>query len=106
MEKMTWKELEKKEKKIMTWSEMHNLFMKHNDTNTDKILIGYVVYKASNWPDKNFDERTRTYEVCSGDNGFKPGKISNCIYGDCMDGIDVGVRLDWYKWDVEYCYMV
>ena len=36
---------------------------------------------------------------------IKKGKISNPIFAECLDGIDVGVRLDWYDWDVEYCYM-
>jgi len=106
MGRMKWDELQKKEKKIMTWAELYNLFMDHNDKNPDQKLFGYVVFKESNWPGKNFSEQARTYEVCSCDWGFMPGKISNAVYGDCLDGTDVGVRLDWHDWEKEYCYMV
>lgn len=90
----------------MSWSEMVRLFMEHNETNPDETLVGYVVYKASNWPEKEYSEQERTYAVYSSSNGFFSGKISNCVYGDCLDGRDLGVRLDWYDWKKEYCYMV
>lgn len=42
---------------------------------------------------------------------FRPDAISNSIWGSSIDGLDVGVRLDWYlwgnefNWKVEYCYI-
>ena len=34
-------------------------------------------------------------------NYFREGKISNSLFGDCLDGKDVGIRLDWYNWTIE-----
>ena len=67
-------------------------------------LAGVIVYKASNWP-KAYSELERSYRVWNCNPYFHDGKISNRLSGDCLDGTDIGVRLDWYKWDVDFCYM-
>lgn len=67
-------------------------------------LAGVVVYKPENW-DKPYTERSRSYEVWNNNRAFQDGKIANSLFGDCLDGTDRGVRLDWYRWDVDYCYM-
>jgi hypothetical protein len=30
--------------------------------------------------------------------------IGSSVYGDCLDGVDLGVRLDWVAWKIERCY--
>ena len=32
---------------------------------------------------------------------FQSGKIANSLYGSCLDGTDVCVRLDNYNWKIE-----
>lgn len=76
----------------------------HPDKQDTPCKHGVIVYKESNWPGKNYSLGSRSYEVWNCNRGFQPGKISNSVRGDSLDGSDRGVRLDWYKWDVDYCY--
>lgn len=60
---------------------------------------------------KPFTEIERSYRVHSDAKYFDSTKIGNSLFGDCLDGTDLGVRLDVYihdienKWKVEYCYI-
>lgn len=67
-------------------------------------LSGVIVYKAENW-EKPYTLEQRSYRVYNSNRCFQAGKIANSLSGYCLDGKDVGVRLDWYNWKVEYCYM-
>ena len=67
-------------------------------------LFGVIVYRSENW-DKAYSETARSYRVSNANRCFQDGKISNALFGDCLDGTDIGVRLDWYNWAVDYCYM-
>ena len=60
-----------------------------------------ITFKKENWTHANFNKRDRTYRVTSSQKYFDPNKISNRLFGDCQDGIDLGVRLDLYNWEVE-----
>lgn len=96
-------------KKKLTYSEFVKIMLEHgkehnNNEDYKDAITGVIVYKASNWK-KNFTERERSYRVSSCNRCFQDGKIANSMFGNCLDGIDLGVRLDWYKWEVDYCYM-
>lgn len=67
-------------------------------------LEGVIVFKPENW-ETEYSEKSRSYEVANCNRAFQDGKISNALVGNCLDGTDQGVRLDWYKWKVDYCYM-
>lgn len=92
----------------ITMSKLEEIMREYNrrfPENMDKAkLSGVIVYKASNWP-KEYSEQDRSYRVWNCNPCFQAGKISNRMSGDCLDGTDIGVRLDWYKWEPEYCYM-
>lgn len=92
----------------ITFSKLDEIMTEYNRRFPEKAnsaeLKGIIVYKQSNF-DKPYTEEQRSYEVCNCNRRFQDGKISNALYGDCLDGKDVGVRLDWYNWSVEYCYM-
>lgn len=79
---------------------IRELMEKHN---TDTV---YVVFKQSNW-EEEYTEEQRTYEVKdnTAQHGLHDGKISNAIWGDCLDGVDLRVRLDRYRWSVERMYV-
>ena len=94
-EKITYGEL---------WRIMHEFNVQNPDKEEEACLNGVIVYKASNW-EKPYSETERSYEVANCNRAFQPGKIANSLYGYCLDGVDMGVRLDWYKWEVDYCYM-
>ena len=59
-----------------------------------------ITYKQENF-EKEFNETSRTYMVGSYNKYFQSGKISSSLFGSCIDGTDVGVRLDWYNWEIE-----
>lgn len=78
---------------------------KHPDKQDTASITGVIVFKPSNWPGKAYSEEERSYRVSNANRCFQDGKISNQLSGNCLDGKDLGVRLDWYKWEVDYCYM-
>lgn len=96
MRKVTYAEFE---------SKMFQFNEKHSNGHDDCTLTGVIVYKQENW-DKPYTLEERSYEVNNHCNGFRGGLISGAIWGNCLDGKDVGVRLDWYNWKVEYCYFI
>lgn len=95
--------------KHITMQELDHIMTEFNTQNPDKqdtpVLEAVIVFKASNWK-KPYDIRSRSYRVTNACRHFQEGKISNQLPGDCLDGTDQGVRLDWYHWEVEYCYML
>ena len=102
----------------ITFAELSHIFTQHNkDANitssfTDKDpLTGVIVFSQNNFKIP-YSTRSRSYQVQSDNKYFIPGLIGASIFGDCLDGTDQGVRLDWYMkasqdpWEVEYCYIV
>ena len=96
MEKITYAKL----RKIM---ETHNVrFPEHSDK---PVLHGVIVYRADNWTE-DYSLEARSYRVSNNNRAFQPGKIARSLFGNSLDGTDQGVRLDWYNWRVDYCYML
>ena len=101
--------------KKITWNELTKAMWKFNEErgyttkgNAEK-LYGVVVFTEDSF-DKPYTEKERSYEFCSDNKAFLPNQHSNSIFADCLDGIDSGVRLDWYmhgenSWKVDYCYI-
>ena len=62
--------------------------------------------------DKPYTEEQRSYCVSSDNKYFDDTKLGNSLFGDCLDGTDIRVRLDLYihdsekPWKVGYCYIV
>lgn len=92
----------------ITMGELYNRMTAHNSKTLNgqrgEPITGVIVYKPENWTTP-YTEEQRSYRVSSNCWGFMSGKISNAVYGDCLDGTDIGVRLDWYNWSADYCYM-
>lgn len=80
--------------KQVTYSQLQEEF---RDTENKYVLI---TYKQENF-EKEYSEQSRTYLVGSYNKKFQSGKISSSMFGDCIDGTDIGVRLDLYNWKVE-----
>ena len=59
-----------------------------------------IVYSQDNF-NTDFSVKERTYRISRNNRFFQEGKVSNSLFGDCLDGKDLGVRLDWYNWSVE-----
>ena len=63
-----------------------------------------IVFAQENWPGKEYSERSRSYCSYSNQRGWDYSKTGRCRLGDCLDGTDPGVRLDWYDWKIEFWY--
>lgn len=104
MKKITWSELTKA---MWKFNEEHGYKTKGNE----KRLEGVVVFAEDSW-DKPYTEIQRSYQFSSDNKAFLPDQLGNSIFADCLDGKDLGVRIDWYMKDdkrpqkVEYCYLL
>lgn len=67
-------------------------------------ISAIIVYKQSNFT-KPYTEKERSYRVNNYDGKrFFNKMLGNSMWGDCLDGKDLEVRLDAYDWEIEYCY--
>lgn len=99
----------------MTYKEMKSIFREHERVRdaTTKPLVGYIVFTKDSF-DKEYSEESRTYEVYSDCKAYMSNMCGYSIYGNCLDGVDIDIRLDWYMaeekggkngWKVEKCYL-
>lgn len=97
--------------KATTKSEIFETFRNHNRAkgydyhgNAKSDLSAVIVYASENWK-APYTETQRSYRITNASGkAFFDGMCGNSIYGDCLDGVDLGVRLDCYNWKVERCY--
>ena len=67
-----------------------------------------VVFTVDSFGEIEYDLPQRSYRIYSNANYFDPSKIGNSLFGDCLDGKDSYVRLDWYihdSWEIDYVYI-
>lgn len=73
-----------------------------------------VVFAKESW-DREYSLESRSYQVSSINKYFDPNMIGSSLFGNCLDGMDNGVRLDIYmkllpkegkRWKVDYCYII
>lgn len=87
---------------MKTLTELKELF---KDSKTKREAV--IVFTKDSFK-KPFSEKERSYKVSSQNRYFETGKISNSLIGDCLDGTDQGVRLDYYlgDWKIEKIYLL
>lgn len=94
----------------MTWEELKARFRKHEATHPTYHLYGYVTFTEDSF-DREYSDESRTYRISSNNKAFLPNANGYSIYANCLDGLDCGVRLDWYMedegirsgWKIEDC---
>lgn len=102
--------------KKMSYAEFENAMYKFNSEHKitsqsgNKRLYGVIVFTENSF-NKKFTESQRSYFTDNLQKAFLPSMISSSLSASCLDGTDVGVRLDWYMkgekpWHVEYCYII
>lgn len=98
----------------ITYSEFKEKMCKFNKENnvtskgTDKKIHGVIVFTKDSFSSP-YTEIERSYEVSNNNKAYISNMGSNSIFGYCLDGIDLGVRLDLYMydgWKVDYCYFI
>lgn len=98
----------------ITYAELAQKFRAHESTRPTEHLTAHIVFTEDSFT-KHYSEESRTYEVSSNNKAFQPGMGGYSIFGSCLDGTDIGVRLEAYMaaekggkdgWKVDYCYLV
>lgn len=103
--------------KKITFEELYERFVKHNEekkvtsqysASKSNRLVGVVVFKSENWPDKDYSLESRSYKFVSDNKAFIPGMCSSSLFADSLDKSDLGVRLDHVmgNWTEDYCYII
>ena len=97
--------------KKITYAELCEAMFKFNKENPEekfnRKLTGVVVFTENSF-NAPYTEKERSYRVDNSQKAFRPDAISNSIWSDCLDGKDLGVRIDLYMqdgWKVDYCYL-
>jgi hypothetical protein len=103
--------------KKLTWKELCETMYDFNTSNgysakgNTKVLKGVIVFTEDSFS-QPYTEKQRSYQFTSDNKAFLPNQCSNSIFADCLDGVDLGVRIDWYMhdakqpWKVEHCYLL
>lgn len=88
---------------IKLHNEHYHVDRQYGDKNALRCII---VFKSENWPSKNYSLKSRSYAFRSDEKYFVHSCLGSSIFANSLDGIDQGVRLDWYlsEWKIDYCY--
>lgn len=82
-------------------------FWKLPDCNPNDIKYYVIVFTEDSFKNK-YPLESRSYAFSTDNKWFMPYMIGKSLYGNCLDGKDGGVRLDWYfgEWHIDYCYEI
>lgn len=90
-------------------SQLDKFMMEYNQKYNGKeyapTIEAVIVFSADNW-EVPYSLIQRSYKISNCNTGYEYGKLGSCIVGNCLDGKDLGVRLDWYRWKAEYAYFL
>ena len=77
-----------------------------NGFDLDATLTGVIVFTEDSF-ERPYSEESRSYRVTNHNKYFQHGMLGNGLRGECLDGSETGVRLDWYlhEWKIDYCYL-
>lgn len=105
--------------KRFTFQELCHIFERHNKENgvrhqfsDENRLKAVIVFTEGSFGNSDYTKEERSYVVSSDNKMFLSGFCSSSLYGDCLDGGDLGVRLDMYMqceknpWQVDHCYLL
>lgn len=70
---------------------------------TGKHRTAVIVFSQENFKTE-YSELSRSYSSNSNQWGWNYSKIGRCRLGNCLDGTENGVRLDYYNWKIECWY--
>lgn len=98
----------------MTYKELKNDFRKLKQIKPIETLTAHIIFTEESFK-KKYPLLSRTYRITSDEKAFWPSMADYSLFGDCLDGTDQGVRLDYYMeeeranvegWKVEDCYIL
>ena len=97
----------------MTYPELRATFQEWERNCPEQHLTAHIVFTVDSF-DKEYSLLSRTYAISSNNKAFRPNMGGYSIFGDSLDGTDIGVRLEGYMaeegnpggWQVEDCYIL
>lgn len=95
----------------MTMQQARRMIKEHNRNynvkgqfEDENPLYIYIVYDQESFKEP-YTREQRTYEVRSDNKCFLDNMCGTSMIGNCLDGKDLNVRLDWVDWDIEEIYV-
>ena len=97
----------------MTYPELRAAFREWEHSCPVDHLTAHIIFTADSF-DREYSLLSRTYAVSSNNKAFRPNMGGYSIFGDSLDGTDIGVRLEGYMaeegnpggWQVEDSYIL
>ena len=98
----------------MTYAELKQIFCDLKRDHPTQDLTAHIIFTEDSFK-KKYSLLSRTYRITSDNKAFWSHMGGYSIFGDCLDGTDQGVRLDWYMddergnvggWKVQDCYIL
>lgn len=97
----------------MTYPELRAAFREWEHSFPVDHLTAHIIFTVDSF-DREYSLLSRTYAVSSNNKAFRPNMGGYSIFGDSLDGTDLGVRLEGYMaeegnpggWQVEGCYIL
>ena len=97
----------------MTYPELRAAFGEWERNGPVQHLTAHIIFTVDSF-DREYSLLPRTYVVSSNNKAFRPNMGGYSIFGDSLDGTDIGVRLEGYMaeegnpggWKVEDCYVL
>lgn len=97
----------------MTYPELRTIFQEWERSCPVDHLTAHIIFTVDSF-DREYPLLSRTYVVSSNNKAFRPNMGGYSIFGDSLDGTDIGVRLEGYMaeegnpggWQAEGCYIL
>lgn len=97
----------------MTYPELRAAFREWERNCPEQHLTAHIIFTVDSF-DRECPLIARTYAISSYNKAFRPGVGGYSIFGNSLDGTDLGVRLEGYMaeegnpggWMVEDCYIL
>lgn len=106
--------------KKITYEELTEAFRNFNESkgyrrcgDCNEKISGVIVFTEDSFNEK-YPLESRSYRVTSDNKAFLGASLGYSIFGNSLDGSDLGVRLEGYidverggkgGWHVDYCYL-
>lgn len=95
----------------MTYQELKKIFIAHEANKPSEHLTAIITFTEGSFREP-YSKTERTYVISSDNKAFCPNMSGYSVIGNCLDGNDMGVRLETYMkeekggpmgWEVEDC---
>lgn len=87
----------------LTFEETKKLFEELNAQGKRQYAV--MVVSQDNF-DKEYSLESRSYIFHSDNKMFQAEAISYSLFMSSLDGADRNVRYDYYRWKIDYCYLI